>query len=76
MVGISRKEHITYSDRTQEYPDFFPDHQPGKRERSILTTKQRTLEQFEHIERNHKVFQPESPLKIQQFLKHGKQRQE
>ena len=67
MVGISHKEQIAYSDQTQEYPDFFQDHQLGKGEKSILTTKQRTLEQFEHIERNHKVFQLESPSKFNSF---------
>ena len=41
VVRISRKEQITYSDWTQEYPDFFQDHQPVKGERSIPAQQQR-----------------------------------
>ena len=74
MVRISHKEEITYSDLTQEYSDFFQDHQLVKGERSILA-QQRMLEQFEQLERNSKVFQPKSPSKLK-FLQHGKQRQE
>ena len=35
-----------------------------KGERSILAQQQRTLEQFEHVKTNSKVFQPESPSKF------------
>ena len=43
----------------QEYSDFFQDHQWGK-ERELFYDK----EQFEQLERNHQVFQPESPSKF------------
>ena len=36
VVRISHKKEITYSDRTQEYSDFFQDHQLVKGKRSIL----------------------------------------
>ena len=48
--------------QNQEYSYFFQDHQLVKGERSILSMTNK--ERFEQLERNHKVFQPESPSKF------------
>ena len=42
VVRISCKEEITYSGQTQEYSDFFQDHQLGK-ERELFHGKQKTV---------------------------------